>query len=68
MGIRGGFLVMTRGDVYCELCIYDKRSPYHYACDDSVEPRGACCCDKCYYGKDKLALEILRLKDLVGEV
>jgi len=26
-----------------------------------------CSCDMCFYGRDKLALEIIRLKELAGE-
>jgi hypothetical protein len=29
---------------------------------DIPEPRAGCCCDNCFYGRDALALEILRLR------
>ena len=48
------------------LCYYDIRNPDCFVEDDSEdhkEPRNNnCACDNCFYGRDKLALEILRLK------
>lgn len=31
--------------------------------DEILEPRKDCYCDNCFYGRDKLALEILKLRD-----
>ena len=55
------------------LCWYDLRNPNAY---DPVElgveqerdpPRDPkCACDLCFYGKDPLAMEILRLRGLLG--
>lgn len=55
----------------CEnLCTYDTRNPYGYlsygAVDDSEDvpqPRQpGCACDACFYGRDRLAMEIIRLR------
>lgn len=49
---------------YDYLCIYDPRSTYRYAeMEDPPEPRNGCACDYCFYGKDDLALEIIRLRE-----
>ena len=53
-------------DVYSKLCTKDRRSPHwndiYGADDDDIsEPRKNCACDNCYYGRDELALEIIRL-------
>lgn len=64
--------MMDLKDVCDKLCYYDDRSP-EYAdmleCYDEIdvkpEPRKDCYCDNCFYGRDKLALEILRLRELV---
>ena len=52
-----------------KLCTYDKRNPdYEYLFSDNdnevPEPRKDCYCDNCFYGRDKLALEILRLRGI----
>ena len=51
-------------EIYSNLCSYDKRNPYYEDdfCDE--EPRKNCHCDNCFYGRDKLALEIIVLKAL----
>lgn len=63
---------MELAEVYENLCTKDPRSPYWsslYVDDDDddppPEPRGDCYCDNCFYGRDKLALEILRLRNIV---
>jgi len=58
--------MMPLEKVYESLCIYDPRSPFYYD-DVDRRPRSDCYCDMCFYGRDKLALEIIRLKELVGE-
>lgn len=53
--------------VYEFLCNRDSRNPLCLALhgwgesDDELPPRVNCFCDNCFYGRDKLALEILRL-------
>lgn len=52
------------------LCVYDKRNPnYFYVApeDQNEEPLTArynCYCDNCFYGRDKLAVELLRQLEL----
>jgi len=62
---------MTLEQLYKKLCVYDKRSPYclTWSCyfGANQKPRDGCFCDNCFYGLDRLALEILRLKELVEE-
>jgi hypothetical protein len=41
------------------LCVYDKNSPYYVGFGKTGDD---CYCDNCFYGRDKLAREILRLK------
>ena len=49
------------------LCYKDRRHPswadWHGFLDDPPTPRGTCACDNCHYGRDRLALEILALKE-----
>ena len=57
---------MEMNEILRNLCSYDKRHPLYkdlYLDDwvDIREPRNNCFCDNCFYGRDKLALEILRL-------
>ena len=52
-------------EVYESLCVYDQRSPYYLLDWDGerTPPRqDSCACDLCYSGRDKLAMEILRLR------
>ena len=55
--------------VYENLCVKDRRNPlweslYGYDDEENIpEPRVGCMCDNCFYGLDRLALEILRLRD-----
>ena len=57
---------MDKLEVCRWLCEYDERNPDFIPLeewDDSREPRKNCFCDNCFYGRDKLALEILRLME-----
>lgn len=51
------------------LCVYDNRYPTYgevYSREDDPEARSPWCgCDSCFHGKDKLAIEILRLRALL---
>ena len=54
---------------YKSLCYYDGRNPDRYSLDedDPREPRDpGCACDNCYYGRDALALEVIRLRNALG--
>lgn len=54
------------------LCCKDKRHPLWeglYSLDDETqpEPRVNCACDNCFYGRDRLAMEIFRLRSKLEE-
>ena len=59
---------MDLKEIYSNLCDYDNRTESYqdlrliYDEDEIKEPRKGCHCDNCFYGRDKLALEILRLR------
>ena len=67
---------LTETEVLENLCMRDSRNPDHtdvYACYESdwgeiPAPRENCACDNCFYGRDRLALEILRLKEALRRV
>ena len=53
-------------EVYSNLCTKDHRNPLYFEVYDGYEdvpptPRENCSCDNCSYGRDKLAMEIIRL-------
>lgn len=59
---------LVSDEILSNLCSYDERNPigvYSYTSQEDVndikEPRDDCSCDSCFYGKDRLALEIIRL-------
>ena len=60
---------MTLTEIYENLCIRDKRNPHHretfieFTEEEIPPPRENCYCDNCFKGRDKLALEILRLRE-----
>lgn len=60
---------MTEQEVFENLCVKDKRNPefkdlYSWVdAEDIPEPRIDCYCDNCFYGRDKLALEIIQIKN-----
>lgn len=57
-------------DVLQNLCYYDSRNPDNPLDKDdqldydSRNKKVNCYCDNCFYGRDRLANEILRLKEL----
>ena len=55
---------MDKKEVYSNLCIYDKRNPFFIDVDitDRSKP---CYCDNCFYGRTDLAIEILRLLEII---
>jgi len=58
---------MKLAEVYENLCARDHRSPYfddvfYEPGEERPAPRSNCSCDNCFYGRDKLAIEILMLK------
>lgn len=60
--------LLTDEQIHENLCIYDPRNPLYanlYGDHDPADipaPRNDCACDNCFYGRDRLALEILRLR------
>ena len=54
---------MTDNEIKSNLCHYDGNNPYSildlFEDDDRPEPRNGCACDNCFYGRDKLAVQIL---------
>ena len=61
---------MKKEDVYNNLCSRDRRHPMwddlwgYEDKEDIPEPREKnCFCHNCFYGRDALALEIIRLKE-----
>lgn len=56
---------MTEQEILSNLCLFDPRNP-HNIIDELDESRTdrkeKCYCDNCFYGRNLLALEILRLK------
>lgn len=65
---------MTTPNPFDFLCVYDKRyTSYSYTDEEEPpKPRGEgrqrCCCDNCFYGRDALAMEILRLQQIVRDL
>ena len=48
------------------LCSYDKRNPWYEIDEDEQDaPRTDCSCDNCFYGRTPLALEIIKLSQVV---
>ena len=54
---------MKQEEVLGNLCYYDKRNPNHTDWDEGEEKPKDCYCDNCFYRRDELAKEILRLKE-----
>jgi len=57
---------MDEHEIFSNLCIADPRNPeyidaYGWQDDEIPTPRINCHCDNCFYGRDRLALEIIRL-------
>lgn len=46
-----------------KLCYHDPRNPFFTPDDQPREPRNGCACDNCFYGRDQMALEIIRLSE-----
>jgi len=57
---------VTLDEVCGNLCVYDARNTDYDFLDDE-HPCTPCYCDNCIYGRNKLALEILRLRGMSGK-
>ena len=56
---------MKQDEILSNLCAYDPRNPDYYDLyndEAKRQPRNNCYCDNCFYSRDELALEILRLQ------
>ena len=71
-----GDYTMTYPEIYENLCHYDTRHPLYsdlieccYLPDEEPrKPRQSdCACDSCHRGTDKLAVELLKMKDIFFE-
>jgi hypothetical protein len=64
--------VLTQEDIYWSLCSKDPRHPLFKDIYGDEEPPPVprdkpCYCDSCFRGKDKLAVEILRLREVIAQ-
>ena len=58
---------MNEEEILENLCTYDKRNPnfnkyYEWEQGERERIMKDCACDNCFYGRNKLALELLKLK------
>ena len=73
---------MDKKEILENLCYYDKRNPNCTADDETIsdhksslerdsKKRGyevKCACDNCFYGRTKLANELLRITELLNKI
>ena len=64
---------MLKDEIFRYLCTKDQRNPLFqdvYGCDDDIpEARKDCACDNCFYGRDTIAIELLKTEaDLTNAV
>ena len=54
---------MSKEEIKSNLCYYDPENPNNnldaYDEEDRPQSRNGCRCDNCFYGRDKLAMQIL---------
>lgn len=55
---------MTTEQIKEQLCIYDKRNPNYEEYNKPIKPN-ECYCDNCFTGRNDLADELLRVKDIL---
>lgn len=55
---------MEKEEVYQRLCVYDPRHPDYYEDMKEYSPENPtnCFCDNCFYGRSKLAQQIIELQ------
>ena len=58
---------MSDQEIKINLCYYDPENPNNnldaYEDEDRPQPRTeGCCCDNCFYGRDKLAMQLIEAK------
>jgi hypothetical protein len=54
---------MTHTEILTKLCAYDKRNPNHI----QDERQTNCSCDNCFYGRTRLAEQLLKMHNAVKE-
>jgi hypothetical protein len=59
-------------EIYGNLCYHDLRNINNYYSDGDDDPEDTgplrqdeCYCYNCFYGRDKLAMEIIRLREII---
>jgi hypothetical protein len=56
---------MSEQEIKSNLCYYDPKNPNNnldaYEDEDRPQPRKKCYCDNCFYGRDKLAMQLLEV-------
>ena len=57
---------MTTQEITEQLCIYDKRNPNYKKDNERINKHKECYCDNCFTGRNDLADELLRVKDLLS--
>jgi len=57
---------MSEQEIKSNFCYYDPKNPNNnldaYEDEDRPQPRKKCYCDNCFYGSDKLAMQLLEVK------
>lgn len=56
---------MTIKEILENLCWYDKRNPDY---DPETEKSEICYCDNCFYGRDRLANELLNIMSVKKDI
>lgn len=60
---------MTKQEIYQNLCLYDKRNPDNPLDEyETIEDLSNCFCDNCFYGRNKLALELIKTLNEISEI
>lgn len=62
---------MKTEDIYSNLCAYDPRNPNYYYDEEwdigyKERPKN-CSCDNCFYGRDRLANELLKYRKAITD-
>jgi hypothetical protein len=58
---------MNIEQIYSYLCVYDSRHPdYQSLVEASQSRKEGYCCGNCFWKRDSLALEILRLHEIIN--
>lgn len=65
---------MDKQEILSNLCYYDKRNPDSSQDDEEIadhkknlEKKNVCYCDNCFYGRTKLANELLNTLELLNK-